>query len=412
MTWGQSIIAVMLAAGTTAIVVNAQSSLPTKSSNNQSSLTSPKVQDNFITNGNFITTTSTRPLKVSVSVDALEDLKVKQGDVVKEGQVIAENSRERNRLLTQKKAIELQLKQVQSIVIPKPIVPSEVPPIADLPPPNYELELAAIDQAKLRLEQANQLKEQLASTISTQSAGEAAEFERLNTNLEAAQNKVAQHEKLIEQMKELQLEDDVVQHETAVLGKLQSNVDAAQFELQTAKAKVLEKDFSKKQELSKLEINVQLAISELREAESRLNAAKSKRAMDEYNHKYNVLRRIEERNTAIQVRSRQEQEYIQSLGQQNYQIAQLQLALASIDDKLSIIPVYRAGRSGIVRRLKIEGQSNGKIQVTLTIADINSTNVNLDSLESNGTTTNTDSSTTTNSNNTRNTNNTNNTNRR
>ncbi|WP_238360829.1 hypothetical protein [Iningainema tapete] len=53
----------------------------------------------------------------------------------------------------------------------------------------------------------------------------------------------------------------------------------------------------------------------------------------------------------------------------DYQLAQLSLSLASVDEKLSQIPVVRAPRNGYIRRIKPWIGNNGKYTTTLTISN-------------------------------------------
>ena len=63
------------------------------------------------------TTTSPRRLTVTVRVQEPEDLKVKEEDTIKAGQVIADRERERSRLTSQKQQLQLSLQRLKSSTI-------------------------------------------------------------------------------------------------------------------------------------------------------------------------------------------------------------------------------------------------------------------------------------------------------
>ncbi|MEM9483410.1 MAG: hypothetical protein AAGA83_06930 [Cyanobacteria bacterium P01_F01_bin.116] len=92
-----------------------------------------------------------RRLTINVAVADVEDLKVAEGDRVIVGQLIADQSRQRQRLEAQAQQLDLTLHRLQVATISAPLPPKRPPIILD---PTYLEETAAIDQAKATIDQA------------------------------------------------------------------------------------------------------------------------------------------------------------------------------------------------------------------------------------------------------------------
>ncbi|MBD2773195.1 hypothetical protein [Iningainema tapete] len=95
-----------------------------------------------------------RTLSLAITVDDPSFLKVQPGEEITVGQVISDNTIERDRLNKQRSAIELQIKNLQSKDIPKPVVPEKLLPAKVLPAADYTEEKANIVQAQMKLTQA------------------------------------------------------------------------------------------------------------------------------------------------------------------------------------------------------------------------------------------------------------------
>ena len=92
-----------------------------------------------------------RRLTISVSVSDPADLKVKEGDRVKPGQLLADRGRERRRLEAQAKQLNLVMHRLELSTITPPLPPATPPALIS---PTYLEQNAAIDQAKTSVEQA------------------------------------------------------------------------------------------------------------------------------------------------------------------------------------------------------------------------------------------------------------------
>ena len=95
-----------------------------------------------------------RRLTISVSVTDPDDLKVTEGDLIAVGQLIADRTRDRNRLEAQARQLDLTLQRLEHSTITPPLPPATPPPIAK---PTYLEETAAIVRAKADVDQAEAL---------------------------------------------------------------------------------------------------------------------------------------------------------------------------------------------------------------------------------------------------------------
>ncbi|MEA5467199.1 hypothetical protein [Leptothoe sp. PORK10 BA2] len=86
-----------------------------------------------------------RRLTINVSVADPDDLKVTDGDRIAVGQLIADRTRDRNRLEAQAKQLDLTLQRLEQSTITPPLPPQPPPAIAT---PTYLEQTAAIDRAK------------------------------------------------------------------------------------------------------------------------------------------------------------------------------------------------------------------------------------------------------------------------
>ena len=95
-----------------------------------------------------------RRLTINVSVTNPDDLKVTEGDLISVGQLIADRTRDRNRLEAQLRQLTLTLQRLEQSAITPPLPPQQPPEIAT---PTYLEETAAIDRAKANIDRAEAL---------------------------------------------------------------------------------------------------------------------------------------------------------------------------------------------------------------------------------------------------------------
>lgn len=138
-----------------------------------------------------------------VRLSELADLKVKEGDAIDVGQVIADRSQDRDRLLVEKQRLELAITRLESHSVTPPLAPRPVPNNPALPSVNYDTYTVDIAQ-------------------------------RI-TQLELAQQAIADQESLIQEISLLN-EPLLVVHEKAKLEKLKVDAYTAQLDLDKAQA--------------------------------------------------------------------------------------------------------------------------------------------------------------------------------
>ncbi|MGK7879654.1 MAG: hypothetical protein AB4060_06085 [Crocosphaera sp.] len=94
-------------------------------------------------------------IKINVTITDPSDLKVKPGDEVVKGQIISDRTTERQRLLNQRKQLELSLKKL-TIPIPNIQAPSSIAKLPNLPPISLSHEQATINLKEQQLNEAVQ----------------------------------------------------------------------------------------------------------------------------------------------------------------------------------------------------------------------------------------------------------------
>ena len=95
-------------------------------------------------------TETSRPkrLNITVNVSEPEDLKVKEGEQIAKGEIIADRERERTRLRAQQKQLQLSLDRLKAASITPPAAPQAVPTVMALPPVSYLEHEAAVEKTK------------------------------------------------------------------------------------------------------------------------------------------------------------------------------------------------------------------------------------------------------------------------
>ncbi len=232
-----------------------------------------------------------------------EDLKVKQGDVVVKEQVIADRSKDRTRLESQKQQILIQLERLKQPPI-KPLEPKRIPDVAALPAPSFLEEQAEIDRFAIRVDKAVR------------------DRDLQRRYLDAVQNLT-------------DIPASTLSHETEKLLLKEGALKEAIAELETARAKLVksQKDYQYQEyqyslELSKREIDIQ-------------------RQQQEY--------------------SKQMQEFEKQGRDREFQIAQVTAQLQALETQLASLSVVRSQYNGKIQRVKFLEQSNTAIAVELTV---------------------------------------------
>jgi hypothetical protein len=199
-------------------------------------------------------------LTITVSVADPSDLKVEEGQEIKAGDLIADRGRERSRLDSQKQQLELALQRLRTATISQPLPPVSVPAMAQLPPVSYLEQEAAVERAKVTVDQAER-----AIALKQQEITYLQQLENLNPL--------------------------ILEHEQAVLEQLQQQHDGAV------------RDY-------------QLTVGQL-------NTAQESRAYQDYQYSLDVARRVEAQNQAVLEYQQQLAAYEQRLRDRDYQVSQM-----------------------------------------------------------------------------------------
>lgn len=307
-----------------------------------------------------------RLVKINISVTSPEDLKVREGDTVSAGQVLADRDKERARLSAAKQQIELSLQKIEQAELLSPPKPLPVPEVAELPPISYKEEEAAISAAELALEQAQRNYELAMQT--TPFIKQQATVEMAEAKVTAQGREVDLQQRKLDAIATLKnLPPEVSAHENEQLKRKSSEYEQRRAESNYAAAELKNAQEQRTAQLKTLADEVGKAQANVRLAQSRLDTAKTKRGYDEYQHSINKARRAEESNQFAQNQVRQQQEYSQQQRDREFQIAQLKAKLGEIDQQLGELSIVKSPYSGTIRRIKSAGQTNQNLQFEITL---------------------------------------------
>lgn len=322
-------------------------------------------------------TTASERIKVKVSISALEDLKVRQGDSITKGQIIADRTRERSRLLTAKREFEATLRQILNTVIPKPPEPKPVPAIGSLPEAIYIEEEAQIASAELRKMQANRDYNYWLKILSSEPVTEVASVEKARVERDKKLKEIQNQQTKIELVEQLaNLPKAVLEHESEVLARLKTELDQAEYSLRLEQGKLVDSGDRNKERLQQLSIRVEQSKADLLLSKTRLETAKSKRRELEYQHAERKRYAIVQENETNSFYAGQMQKYEQDLQSQRFQVSQLREKINFVDNQLAQLSNVRSPINGRVRRIKNLGQNNNLIDLELTIISGDSTSTN------------------------------------
>ncbi|MGB3493853.1 MAG: hypothetical protein WBA57_14080 [Elainellaceae cyanobacterium] len=246
-----------------------------------------------------------RLFKMAVTLTNPDDLKVRQGDAIAKGQLLADRVEERQSLEGRLGRLEISLKRLQES-IRAPLPPTEAPEVAALPQPTFLEQVAGIDRALVAVDQAE-------------------------TVVNLQQRKVD----ALQLMPQGQAPPEVLQHELARLEQLQQ----AQAE----------------------------AIANLALAEAQLERARQERQHQEYLHSLEMSKRkiaIEDQQLRYQ---EQMQAYQQQVTDRQYRLAEVEAQIEQTQAQLRLLEAVRSPYNGTVQRIEWKGQTNEAIQVELTL---------------------------------------------
>lgn len=309
-----------------------------------------------------------KTFKLNISISKPEDLKVKQGETVISGQILADRVTDRNRLNSAKQELELSLKKIEGNIIFNPPKPKSVPPVGELPSSQFKEQEADILDAQIKVREAEIAVDLHKKSLSIQPPKETSELEQARAVVVAAKNKVDIQQRKIDAIATMTLPEAVSEHEARVAEQLQSELTSREAEERVAAANLEAASLGAAEKERQLLSDLDRAKSNLELIKARLDTAKEKRQREEYQHQLELAQRAEQQNQAEQAYSRQLMEAQAQEREKDYQLAEVKAKISQINNQLSELATVKAPYSGIVRRVKYEGQSNQNLNVTITIA--------------------------------------------
>lgn len=309
-------------------------------------------------------------IKIDLEVATPSDIKVRQGDRVQAGQVIADRDTERSQLTAEKQQTELAIKKVKEMIEPPLPQLRQVPGIVPLPPPNYSAELAEISKAQVKLDQAKR-GYNLYQEANPQSLVQHAAVDLAATNVQSVSESVkSQEEKLAEVSTLTELPPDVLVHEQKILEHKKLELDKSSSELKLKDAEVRAGELTQKEHSLELADRISEAETELNLAVAKLQAAKNHRQQQEYENSITLAKHIQEQNITAEEYAKQQRDIAENQRKQQIDVAQLQARLSDINQKLSQLSTVKSPFGGVIKRVKTVGQQDNRIKVEVILATV------------------------------------------
>lgn len=244
-----------------------------------------------------------RRLTLKLTLSSPDDLLVREGDRLQEGEIVADRVRDRSRLEVQLERLRLQTERLsKNSIQPPPVRP--VPDVAGLPPANFLSEVAEVESKRLLVE--------------------------------AAARNLQNQQRLVDMLTiRRDVPEEVLAHETVVLEERQREVDQA-----------------KAQHLL---------------AQGKLSQAQNERQFQEYQHSVTIAnRQIQLQQNELE-RQGQWQRWQEAERNRSFQLAQVETQRQQIETQLLDLGAIRAPMGGRITRIKWAGQNDQNLIVELTL---------------------------------------------
>ncbi len=334
--WWQIVFIILL--GTSAIAVTSKPSSLSLSKKSESVINQPKR------------------LKITLSINDPNDLKVREGDRVTKGQILSDRDLERKRLTRERMATLITINKIERSPIPTLKL---APELRELPSVSFAIAESEIMQAELKFSQA-QRNLQTALTYDPFITAKA-KIDKAQAGIESASRAFQLQQRKLEAVNGLKgLPPEMLEHETEQLKKRQSEQETAQAEYEFNLAEYKQVEAQRIDIIADLQNKVQMSRAELEVSQARLRSAKESRESDEYNHRITLSRRAEESNQAAIAVSNQKLE-------REFKLSQLNEQLSSTEEKLNAIAKVTAPYSGFIKRVKTQRQADNTITVLITL---------------------------------------------
>jgi len=329
-------IFIFILLGTGAIAVSSKS--PDSLVNSQSAVNQPKR------------------LKITLSINDPNDLKVREGDRVVKGQILSDRDLERRRLSRERMATLITINKIEKTPLPTLKI---APELRELPPVSFAIAESEIQQAELKFTQAQRNLQNALSYDPFITAK--ANIDKARAGIESASRAFQLQQRKLDAVNGLKgLPQEMLEHETEKLRQKQTEQETAQaqFDFYTAEYRQIESQRS--QSIADLQSKVQLARADLEVAQARLRQAKEDREAAEYGHRITLARRAEESNQAEIAVANQKLE-------REFKLSQLNEQLSGTEEKLNAIALVKSQYSGLIKRVKTQRQADNTITVLITL---------------------------------------------
>jgi hypothetical protein len=244
-------------------------------------------------------------LSLKLTLSSPEDLKVREGDWVKQGQPLSDRVRDRQRLEARKRQLQIRMERLKQPVAGAAPVRA-VPEVAALPMPSFLSQVAEVDRRRLGVAAAQR-------------------------NLEQQQRKLD----LLQSLPRAEVPEATVPHETELLKQRQQEVDQANAELEVS--------------------------------QGQLAQAQQDRQYQEYQHSLELSKRAIALQQAELQRQDQLQQQQAQERDRSFQIAQLEAQMQTLDSQLVSLSAVRSPYAGVIQRMRYEGQTDQSLTVELVL---------------------------------------------
>lgn len=310
-----------------------------------------------------------KTLKLNLTISSPKDLKVREGDIVVAGEVLADRVEERSHLTTALQALELDYKQVVTKIIPVSPPPVQVPAVKSLPPIAYDEEQAEIAAGAVAIRQAERAFQQQTLSVKTPPIEESAALKRASVEVANEERLVHNQKRKIAAVAVLKdLPDAVMPHEQEVLKQKEASLEQVKADYELAQAKLSAATVAQTEKLLELGVALEKARAEQKMAIAKLQTKKDNRAYTEYKASITAAERAEQSNFASISHLRQLQETDRQQRDRDYQVAQIQTKIASVKEQLSLMSFVTSPYSGTIKSIKVQNQTDNNLVVEIILA--------------------------------------------
>jgi hypothetical protein len=180
--------------------------------------------DLSLSNKSQSTVSQPKRLKITLSINDPNDLKVREGDRVSKGQILSDRDLERKRLTRERIGVLLTINKIEKAPLPTLKI---APELRELPRISYAIAETEIQQAELRFSQA-QRNLQMALSYDPFITAKA-NVDKARTGIEQAANEFQLQQRKLDTVNGLKgLPPEMLEHETEKLRQKQSQQETAQ----------------------------------------------------------------------------------------------------------------------------------------------------------------------------------------